>query len=118
MFRAECCECVPFSGVIVERLRNTGEWVEAGESVLRIIRMDVLSVEGYVSAQLVKPGFRGHKVVVACGDSGNVRKIEGTLVFVSPEIDAASQEVLVRAEIMNPDLRFRPGQPAQMWIAP
>ena len=108
----------PFSGVVVDRLRSLGEWAEIGESVLRMIRMDVLSVEGFVSAQLVKPGFRGHKVVVSCGDSGNVRKIEGTLVFVSPEIDSVSQEVLVRAEIKNPDLQFRPGQPAQMWIAP
>ncbi len=108
----------PFSGVVVERLLSQGEWAEVGESVLRIIRMDVLSVEGYVSAQLVQPGFRGHKVIVACGDAGHIRKIEGTVMFVSPEIDAVSQQVLVRAEIKNPDLQFRPGQPAQMWIAP
>lgn len=108
----------PFSGVIVERKRSTGEWVETGESVLRIIRMDVLSVEGYVSAQSITPESRGHKVIVVCGNSGSVRRIEGAVVFVSPEIDSVSQQVLVRAEIKNPDLQFRPGQPAQMWILP
>ena len=108
----------PFSGVIVERKRSPGEWVETGESVLRMIRMDVLSVEGYVSAQSITPESRGHKVIVACGNSGNTRRIEGAIVFVSPEIDSVSQQVLVRAEIKNPDLQFRPGQPAQMWIAP
>lgn len=108
----------PFSGMVVERLRSQGEWAEVGESVLRIIRLDVLSVEGYVSAQLMKPDSRGHRVVVACGDSGSIQKIEGTVVFVSPEIDPVLQQVMVRAEIRNPDLQFRPGQPAQMWIVP
>ena len=108
----------PFAGIIVERKRSPGEWVETGEPVLRMIRLDVLSVEGYVSAQLITPESRGHKVIVTCGKSGNPRKIEGAVVFVSPEIDSVSQQVLVRAEIRNPDLQFRPGQPAQMWIAP
>jgi multidrug efflux pump subunit AcrA (membrane-fusion protein) len=108
----------PFSGVIVERLRSEGEWAEVGESVLRIIRMDVLYVEGYVSAPLIQQSFRGHKVLVNCSDSENAGKIDGTVVFVSPEIDSVSQQVLVRAEIPNPDLQFRPGQPAKMWIAP
>lgn len=80
--------------------------------------MDVLSVEGYVSAQSITPESRGHKVIVVCGNSGSVRRIEGAVVFVSPEIDSVSQQVLVRAEIKNPDLQFRPGQPAQMWILP
>ena len=108
----------PFAGVVVERLRSPGEWAEVGESVLRIIRMDVLLVEGYVGAHLINQEFRGRKVVVGYGESRSVQKIEGTVVFVSPEVDPVSQQVLVRAEIRNPDLLFRPGQPAQMWIVP
>ena len=108
----------PFAGVVVERLRSPGEWAEVGESVLRIIRMDVLLVEGYVGSHLINQEFRGRKVVVGCGESRSVRRIEGTVVFVSPEVDPVSQQVLVRAEIRNPDLHFRPGQPAQMWIVP
>jgi len=108
----------PFPGVVVERLKNLGEWVETGESVLRLVRMDVLSVEGYVNADLVKPEYRGSRIIVSWGTSGNTNRTEGTLVFVSPEIDSVSQQVLVRATIQNPDLLLRPGQPAQMWIAP
>ena len=107
----------PFSGTVVEQIKHPGEWVEIGESVLRIVRMDVLSVEGYVSANLVTSASQGRKVTVACGSSADNR-IEGTLVFVSPEIDSVSQQVLVRAVIENPDRHFRPGEPAQMWIAP
>ena len=108
----------PFAGMIVEKLRNTGEWVESGDPVLRVLRLDVLLVEGYVSAPLVSPKLRGRKVTVVCDVAGTPRKVEGTIVFVSPEIDSVSQQVQVRAEISNPELALRPGQPAQMWIAP
>ena len=107
----------PFSGMIVERLKTAGEWVETGESILRVVRMDELSVEGYVNARLVTPNSRGRKVVVVCGSAAGSR-LEGTLVFVSPEIDSVSQQVLVRATIQNTDMAFRPGEPAQMWISP
>ncbi len=108
----------PFAGMIVEKLRNTGEWVESGDPVLRVLRLDVLLVEGYVSATLVSPKLRGHKVTVVCDVAGTPRKVEGTIVFVSPEIDSVSQQVQVRAEISNPDFALRPGQPAQLWITP
>ena len=108
----------PFAGMIVEKLRNTGEWVESGDPVLRVLRLDVLLVEGYVSANLVSPKLRGHKVTVVCDVAGTPFMVAGTIVFVSPEIDSVSQQVQVRAEISNPDLALRPGQPAQMWITP
>ncbi len=108
----------PFAGTIVEKLRNTGEWVESGDPVLRLLRLDVLLIEGYVSAQRGSPMLRGHKVTVVCDAAGTPRRVEGKIVFVSPEIDSVSQQVQVRAEIGNPDLALRPGQPAQMWIAP
>jgi multidrug efflux pump subunit AcrA (membrane-fusion protein) len=107
----------PFPGMVVEQLKNPGEWIEIGESVLRIVRMDVLFVEGYVNANLVTSASRGKKVIVDCGSQAD-KKLEGTLVFVSPEIDSVSQQVLVKAVIENEDLHLRPGQPAQMWIDP
>ena len=108
----------PFKGVVVERLKHIGEWVETGETVLRIVQMDELSVEGYVNAVQVTPECRGSRVLVAWEATETTSRIEGVLVFVSPEIDSVSQQVLVRATIQNPGLLLRPGQPAQMWIAP
>lgn len=108
----------PFPGVVVEKMLHAGEWVEIGESVLRIIRLDTLYVEGYVEAKRITPNFRGRKVIVLCSDSDKSQKIDGVIVFVSPEIDSVSQQVQVRAEISNPEFLLRPGQPAQMWIKP
>lgn len=108
----------PFAGVVTEKKRNAGEWVEAGEPVLRIIRLDVLHVEGYVAATQITPQFRGRKVKVSCEDSATSKTVEGTIVFVSPEIDPVSKQVQIRAEIANVESLFRPGQSAQMSIEP
>ena len=108
----------PFSGVVIEKTRNTGEWVEAGSPVLKIIRLDLLHVEGYADAKLITPEFRGRKVLVSCEGPKGPMQTEGRIVFVSPQIDPVSKQVQIRAEISNPDQTFRPGQAADMTILP
>lgn len=107
----------PVSGIVVEQLHQQGEWVEAGQPVLRVIRLDRLLVEGYVEAKLVDQSSRGCRVQVQAETRKGAVVIEGLLTFVSPEIDAVNQQVLVKAEIENRDLQLRPGQPVEMVIA-
>lgn len=106
----------PLTGLVVERLRYAGEWVEAGDPVLRVVRLDSLFTEGYVASNLVDRSFRGHEVTVT-GDTrqGPVR-VTGKIVFVSPETDPVNGQVQVRAEIDNTNLRLRPGQRVGMVI--
>ena len=47
---------------------------------------------------------------------GNSTPFEGTIVFVSPEVDPISGQVRVWAEIDNRNGRLRPGQPAEMTV--
>ena len=106
----------PLNGIVVEKFRHAGEWVEAGDPVLRVIRLDQLFVEGYVTAGLVDGSYRGHEVSVTGDARGQNVIVKGTIVFVSPEVDPVNGQVQVRAEIGNEDLRLRPGQPVQMVI--
>ncbi len=106
----------PLTGIVVEKLRHRGEWVEAGEPVLRIIRIDRLYVEGYVDAALVDQSSRGRPVTVTGESRQGPITVAGTIVFVSPEIDSVNGQVEVKAEISNPALALRPGQPVQMTI--
>lgn len=106
----------PLTGIVVEKLRHRGEWVEVGEPVLRIIRIDRLFVEGYVDAALVDQSSRGRPVSVTGNSRQGPITVEGTLIFVSPEIDSVNGQVEVKAEISNPALALRPGQPVQMTI--
>lgn len=106
----------PFSGMIVEKLHTEGEWVEAGEPVLRLIQLDVLSVEGFTGTKPAASGLRGRTVVVDMGDADSVVQIQGKIVFVSPESDPINSQIRIRAEIPNPDQKLLPGQPVRMWI--
>ncbi len=106
----------PFSGMVVEKIRNRGEWVNAGEPVLKVLRLDRLYVEGYVETGIVSISERGKSVRVEALRNGRPVSIEGKIVFINPQIDAINQSVLIRAEIENPDFHFLPGQPARMWL--
>lgn len=105
----------PFDGIVVEEKKHLGEWSEAGEAVLRIVGLKLLHAEGFVDAEeayLLKPG---QKTTLVATTGGTTREVMGILTFVSPEVDA-NRQVLVRAEIPNPELTLRPGLRVQLWI--
>ena len=106
----------PLSGVVVEKLRYPGEWVMAGDPVLRVIYLEELYVEGYADAESVDASFQGRSVRVQGTTRGGSVTVAGRLVFVSPETDGVNRQVQVRAAIPNTDLRMRPGQRVQMVI--
>lgn len=108
----------PFSGVIVERLRSPGEWVESGQPVLRIVRLDQLYAEGHIRADSLSVVNRGMIVLVRLKSPTGSIEVKGQIVFVSPEIDAVNQQVTVRAKVANVDRLLNPGQTAQMWLIP
>jgi multidrug efflux pump subunit AcrA (membrane-fusion protein) len=110
----------PLTGEIVEVHRHRGEWLEAGQRVLRIVRLDRLKVEGFAESRAVNGSLRGSavRVRVPVTETDQPATLKGTLVFVSPEIDPVNGQVRVWAEIENPDLVLRPGLPVEMWIDP
>lgn len=98
----------PFPATVVAVSRQPGEWVEPGSVVLRLIQLDRLRVEGFVSADqaiLMAPGQRVQIVF-----PGNVVKpVSGEITFVSPEVEPVNQQVRIWAEFDNPEKRIRPG---------
>jgi multidrug efflux pump subunit AcrA (membrane-fusion protein) len=76
----------PINGVVVEILKRRGEWVRPGDTVARVINVDELHAEGFLSGD-VRP-VRGRKVRLVSSD----REAEGTIDFVSPERDSVSGE--------------------------
>ena len=97
----------PISGVVVQRFRDVGEWVNAGDPVVRLLRMDRLRAEAMVDANKYTPaellGKRIELVVVikspepseavasAGGDAASgevVERVVAEITHVSPEVDA------------------------------
>jgi macrolide-specific efflux system membrane fusion protein len=109
----------PINGVVVEVLRQPGEWVEPGEKVLRIVRMDRLRAEGMVHIRDLPPDLRGAPVSITMELPGKGETtFAGKVVFVSPEISPVNGQVRVWAEVDNKDGLLKPGLRPRMTIVP
>lgn len=108
----------PLDGEVAEVFRHRGEWLEPGQRVMRIVRLDRLKVEGFVDSRAITSSLRGAavRVRVTLNDEDKPAIVKGKIVFISSEIDAVNGQVRVWAEVENPDLVLRPGLPAEMII--
>lgn len=111
----------PTDGVVLARLKQTGEWVNAGEPVLRVIRMDRLRVEGLLPAADVNPAeIQNHPVKVEVEMAhGKRAQFAGRVTYISPLVTAGNK-YRVRAEVVNvvenSEWQLRPGMSAVMTI--
>jgi macrolide-specific efflux system membrane fusion protein len=109
----------PLRGMIVEVLRRRGEWVQPGDAVVRIVRLDKLKAEGFLPAKHASLDLVGSKVRLKVVSADNKpMEFAGHIVFVNPEIDPLNSQVRVWAEVENPDLKLRPGMQATLTIEP
>ncbi len=92
----------PVNGVVFEVAKQGSEWVNAGEKVLRIARMDRLRVIGRVDHTRFDPSQVANRRVTATATLANGRQVEfsGQVVFVALE-KVGSEEHEVWAEVDN-----------------
>ena len=111
----------PIDGIVVATLRQKGEWVNPGDTVLRLVRMDRLRVEGFLNAREYDAHEIGNRAVSVAVTLAHNRKVQfsGRVVFVSPLVQAGSK-FRVRAEVENRKENgqwlLRPGTAASMTI--
>jgi macrolide-specific efflux system membrane fusion protein len=109
----------PINGVVVEVLRQPGEWVEPGDKVLRIVRLDRLRVEGLIQLPDVASDFRNAEVTLTLDLPGRGKtQFPGKIVSVSPEINPVSGQVRIWAEVENKDGILKPGLRTKMILVP
>jgi multidrug efflux pump subunit AcrA (membrane-fusion protein) len=92
----------PLNGVVVELSRHENEWVQNGDPVLRIVRVDLLRVDGFLRAtEYSQLEIReGQPVQVAVSMPHQQREIfTGKVVYVKPIVEGGN--FLVRAEVEN-----------------
>jgi macrolide-specific efflux system membrane fusion protein len=107
----------PFDGVVVQVYVRKGEWVKPGQQALRIVNVDRLKAEGFVAAAQATAELEGKPIRLVVESSGESKAFEGTIVFVSPEVDPITGQVRVWAEIDNRKGGLRPGQPAKLVVS-
>lgn len=109
----------PLTGMVVQLHHRRGEWVQPGEKVLRILRLDRLRAEGFVETRDLDRVLLDAPVRVRVAAPGKPEaEVVGRVVFVSPEIDPVNSQVRIWAEIDNPQLDLRPGLRATLTIDP
>lgn len=109
----------PIEGVVVQVYRRDGEWVEPGQQVVRILRMDRLRAEGFVGTSRLDEIPIGSPIELQIElGKPTAKRLPGKLVHVSPEVDPVNNQVRVWAEVENPDMRLKPGMFGTMVIMP
>ena len=100
----------PFDGFVVQVYRQANEWVNAGEPVLRVVQMDRLHVDGFISgADYAVSEIANHPVTVEVELArGRKEQFTGRVVFVNPIVQAGNR-YRVRAEVKN-------RQEAKQWL--
>lgn len=114
----------PIQGQIVEVYKHEGEWVQPGDPLLRLVRLDRVRVEGFVYAAEASPfDVDGKPVSVKVYLPGNKEvTLNGRVDYVSPLIEGSgrNRQYRVWAEVENQviDNHFvvQPGSSAELQI--
>ncbi len=91
-----------FDGYVIKKFRDAGEWVQAGEKVLRVARMDRLYVQGNISSKKLNPFEVADKPVTVTLQlaRGKETTFEGKIVSIGLE-KQGSDLFMVKAEVEN-----------------
>jgi RND family efflux transporter MFP subunit len=106
----------PLAGFVAEVSRHQGEWVQPGQTVLRMLRLDRLRAEGLVVANQIGDNLAGRKATLTVEIDGKPVEFAGAITYVSPEIDPVNGQVRFWAEFDNPQLKLRPGMHGSLAI--
>ncbi len=111
----------PFAGQVIQVFRQSNEWVNVGEPIMRIVQMERLFVDGFISgADYSVVDIANRPVTVEIDLArGRKEKFRGQVVFVNPLVQAGNR-YRVRAEVENRQEKsqwlLNPGSTATMII--
>lgn len=109
----------PLDGVVVQVYRHRGEWVQIGERIARVLRIDRVRAEAFVPLQADLMQLEGAPAVLEIASPGRApAQFAGKVVFVNPEIDPVNNQVRVWVELENADRRLHPGHRGRLTIQP
>lgn len=100
----------PIAGVVTESVAEPGQRVDAGMALVKVADLSNLALEIPLSTIQARQVAVGQSVTVA--DS----KASGRVIALLPQLNA-SQSVLARASLVDPDKLLRPGQSVQVALA-
>lgn len=94
---------VGFDGIVIERFKHTGEWVQAGEPIAKVARMDEMFVQGLIRYEAYNAHeLKGKPVVVTVTlAKGETMDFEGVIESIPPNDAGSGEEYMVKARVKN-----------------
>lgn len=105
----------PFAGQVGLREVSVGEYVNAGQPLVTLVRLDPIEVDFSVPETALADLETGQRLSVTVDAYPNDR-FGGEVAAIDPVIDANSRSTRLRARIPNPDGRLKPGQFARLQL--
>ena len=105
----------PFSGQVGLREVSVGEFVNVGQDLVTLVRLDPIEVDFSVPETALSQLRQGQNVRLTV-DAFPDDTFGGEVVAIDPVVDAGSRSASLRARVPNPDGRLRPGQFARLQL--
>lgn len=106
----------PISGYVSERVADLGEFATTNSKIATIVRTSVLRMRIDVAEQNVGQVKVGQGISLQTSAYPD-RNFAGTVVRISPSLNATSRTLVVEAEVENGEGLLKPGQFATVRIA-
>ncbi|MEM6329520.1 MAG: HlyD family efflux transporter periplasmic adaptor subunit [Planctomycetota bacterium] len=108
----------PIAGMVVEVHRRPGEWVNRGDPVVTIVRVDRLRAEALLPVAQATLDLVGRPAEFATAAGQQRVTATGHVVFVNPKADPVTAQARVWVELSVEDRRLRPGLRGAIRILP
>jgi RND family efflux transporter MFP subunit len=99
----------PLGGLVVEKIREAGEAVNATQPLFRIIDITKVFVQFFIRTDDLARFALGQPLQVAFDDVNAGKPFVGKIDFIDPRVDAASGLIRVRVLVDNPEQQIKAG---------
>lgn len=106
----------PFSGVVVQKFVERGEWLARGRPVVRVVQMDPLRIDIMVPEKIIS-FVKLNDSTTTRFDSLNPGHMEGKVSAILPLADTASRTFPVRIMLNNPHKKLKLGMTARVSLS-
>lgn len=109
----------PLDGQVIEVVREAGEWVEPGKTIIRVVELSRLRIDGYIKPEHITPYLIGSPISIRAKVVGKQPiNLVGRVTFVHPERKPVSGHARIWAEFKNEELQLAPGMSVTAVIQP
>ena len=99
----------PINGIVGDFSVKAGDYVNVGQTLTSIIKNEALDMRLSVPSNNLNQLSQGLPVELLDADTGK-QLTRGSISFISPQINADAQSILVKARFNNSDGKLRDGQ--------